>query len=191
MIDETNKTGSLFRKASLMLCLMVGTACAGEAMIFEDFSNAPQSRWSYVADTVMGGVSDGTLAFAADGARPFMRLRGTVSTDNNGGFIQARTRFDRPVDAGASHVTLTVRGNGERYYVFLRSIKGTRPWHSYRASFVAGAEWSTVRLPIAAFEPSRDVLPAQIQADDITGLGIVAYGADYQADISVAELRID
>lgn len=157
----------------------------------ENFSQAPQSRWDYVADTVMGGVSDGTISFEADDGVDYVRLTGTVSTDNNGGFIQVRTRFDEPISNDASSVTLTVRGNGERYYVFLRSSKATRPWHSYRASFVAGENWQEVTLPIDQFEPSRDVLPAQIKPADIIGLGLVAYGGDFQADLSVADVKID
>lgn len=166
-------------------------ASAGQFMFFDDFSNAPQSRWDYVADTVMGGVSDGTIDFGRDGDRHFVRLTGTVSTDNNGGFIQVRTRFDEAIGDEASAVSLTVRGNGQRYYVFLRSRKATRPWHSYRASFVAGDDWHKVTLPIDQFEPSRDVLPDQIKPADIVGLGLVAYGGDFHADLSVADVRID
>ncbi|MGB7431609.1 MAG: CIA30 family protein [Ahrensia sp.] len=169
----------------------VAAASAGQSMIFDDFTNDPQNWWDYVADTVMGGVSDGTIDFSNDGDKHFVRLRGTVSTDNNGGFIQVRRRFDEAIGDGASTVSLTVRGNGERYYVFLRSRKATRPWHSYRASFIADAEWQEVRLTIAEFEPSRDVLPAHIQPADIIGLGLVAYGADFQADLSVADVKID
>lgn len=160
-------------------------------MFEENFNNDPQARWSYVADTVMGGVSNGTIDFGTNGENNYVRLRGAVSTDNNGGFIQVRTRFDDQIDENASVVTLTVRGNGERYYVFLRSSKATRPWHSYRASFVAGKDWKKVTLPIAEFAASRDVLPDQIQASDIIGLGLVAYGGDFQADLSVANVTID
>ena len=39
-------------------------------------------NWAYLADTVMGGVSQGSAEFAA-GA---LRLTGQVSTKNNGGF---------------------------------------------------------------------------------------------------------
>ena len=49
-----------------------------------------ENNWAYLADTVMGGVSQGSAEFSA-GA---LRLTGKVSTKNNGGFIQIRTRVD-------------------------------------------------------------------------------------------------
>ena len=49
-----------------------------------------ENNWAYLADTVMGGVSQGGAEFSA-GA---LRLTGQVSTKNNGGFIQVRTRID-------------------------------------------------------------------------------------------------
>ena len=49
-----------------------------------------ENNWAYLADTVMGGVSQGSAEFDA-GA---LRLTGQVSTKNNGGFIQVRTRID-------------------------------------------------------------------------------------------------
>ena len=62
-------------------------------MLLEDFSKDPQNRWAYVADTVMGGVSAGESTFEQDGDTHYVRLNGRVSTENNGGFIQVRTRF--------------------------------------------------------------------------------------------------
>ena len=160
-------------------------------MLLEDFSNAPETRWIYVADTVMGGVSRGQIAFGRDGDRHFVRLTGRVSTDNNGGFIQVRSRLERPLASGLTALRLQVRGNGATYHVFLRSVHGFRPWHSYRASFVAGADWHEVILPFAGFERSRDELPPSIVSDEVTGIGLLGYGADYDADVSVASIHLE
>lgn len=138
--------------------------------------------WRYAADTVMGGVSDGR-AWVEDGV---LRLTGTVSTANNGGFIQTRTDLPNGLTDTAIH--LRVRGNGERYFVHLRSVHSTRPWLSYRAGFETTSEWTDITLPLTAFAPSRDSLPAQIQASDVRSLGIVAYGRDHVADLSVSHL---
>lgn len=159
-------------------------------MILDDFSNAPESRWSYVADQVMGGVSDGEAQLGHDGEDAFIRLTGTVSTDNNGGFIQVRRQLEDGLPPETQSLNLTVRGNGETYYVFLRSRKGTRPWHSYRASFAAREDWAIVSLPIDQFEPSRPELPAKIMPGEVTGIGLVAYGADFEADLSVKSIAI-
>ena len=48
-------------------------------------------QWSYLADTVMGGVSEGSAEFGNSGLDKTIRLTGEVSTANNGGFIQVRS----------------------------------------------------------------------------------------------------
>ena len=56
-------------------------------MLIADLSQPQDSdRWRFFTDGVMGGVSTGQ-AVIADGA---LTITGDVSTDNNGGFIQAR-----------------------------------------------------------------------------------------------------
>ena len=45
--------------------------------------------WAYIADKVMGGVSEGSAGYVEEEAS--IRLIGTVSTKNKGGFIQVRT----------------------------------------------------------------------------------------------------
>lgn len=87
--------------------------------------------WAFLADTVMGGVSEGT-ARIEDGA---LRLTGTVSTENRGGFIQARTALPEGLPVGTSAVRVRVRGNGERYFVHLRTTRTRLPWQYYQAGF--------------------------------------------------------
>lgn len=140
--------------------------------------------WRYAADTVMGGVSTGQ-AVVENGV---LRLTGAVSTENNGGFIQTRT--DLPNGMPSDTVRLRVRGNGEDYFVFLRSVDRSRPWESYRASFPTTADWTDVSLPLTAFTPSRDYLPPRISATDVRSLGLVAYGRDHVADLSVSHLSV-
>ncbi len=134
----------------------------------------------------MGGVSEGHGS-VEDG---ILRLTGTVSTANNGGFIQVRTDLPdgAPPGSGTIHLRVRVRGNGERYFVHLRSVHSQRPWQSYRAGFETSADWSDVTLPLTAFAPSRDSLPPQILAADIRSLGLVAYGRDQTADLSVSHI---
>ena len=159
-------------------------------LLLEDFSNSPQARWSYVADTVMGGVSTGSVSFVEEAGNSFVRLTGNVSTENNGGFIQVRTRLPEAFPPNTAGLRLVVRGNGENYFVFLRSRLATRPWHSYRASFATSGEWAAIDLPLDEFARSHTVLPDGILPSDVTGIGIVAYGTDFEADISVAEISL-
>ena len=47
-----------------------------------------KSRWEFVSDTVMGGVSQGRIEEVDIFGRHATRLKGDVSLDNNGGFVQ-------------------------------------------------------------------------------------------------------
>jgi hypothetical protein len=47
-------------------------------------------RWVYLADTVMGGVSEGSANIIDTPEGKAIKLFGKVSTQNNGGFIQVR-----------------------------------------------------------------------------------------------------
>ncbi|MEM7733257.1 MAG: CIA30 family protein, partial [Pseudomonadota bacterium] len=73
--------------------LMAGAAAA-EPMMIEDFSDGQAQGWRYVSDRVMGGVSDGNMLMMQQDGETFSRLAGTVSTANNGGFIQFRRALE-------------------------------------------------------------------------------------------------
>ena len=145
-------------------------------------------EWEYVADRVMGGVSTGQIS-QQDGAT---RLTGTVSLDNNGGFIQMA--FDL-VEGGGSFdasawtgIEVDLRGNDETYELRLRTDQLTRPWHSFRAEFTASTKTTTLRLPFTSFEPHRtDVIfdPARLRR-----IGILAIGRVFDADVSVSAIRL-
>ena len=111
----------------------------GPAAAFETFDATAPERWVYVADGVMGGVSEGRAQLGEDDGETFVRLAGDVSTDNHGGFIQVRARFGGGFPASAEGLRLKVRGNGGSYYVFLRTPNQPRRWFSYRARFDTSA----------------------------------------------------
>jgi hypothetical protein len=169
--------------------VIIGSSMArADENLLEDFSKSPETRWDYVADTVMGGVSSGQVQFRSDGDVAFARLTGSVSTENNGGFIQFRRKLtDRP-DASVSGVRLLVRGNGEQYFVHLRTRGTVLPWQYYQAEFATSDEWTEVSLPLSGFKASGAMLRAIPVADEITSVGVVAYGRDHEARVDVSEI---
>ena len=158
--------------------------------VFEDFSSDATSRWDFVADAVMGGVSSGRIEVVGTGAMTALRLHGRVSTENNGGFIQARRRFSDSWPREALGLRLRVKGNGARYFVFLKTPNLSRIWHSFRAPFVAKTNWHDVEIPFHMFSPSHMGMPAMLAAPDVNSIAIVAYGDDFDADISVRDIRL-
>ena len=141
-------------------------------------------RFSLVSDTVMGGRSSGTLTRETVQGREAWRLQGTVSLENNGGFIQMAA--DVPGASGFTGIELSATGNGETYNIHLRTSDLTRPWQSYRQSFIAGPEWETHRIPFADFAPHRTEAPLDLSR--LRRIGIVAIGREFEADVSVANV---
>jgi len=166
--------------AALAMILALAAPPANATEI-DDFSGDPAARWGFFTDQVMGGVSTGETRFSG-GA---LQLTGDVSTANNGGFIQARLRLAERMPEGARAVVLRVRGNGARYYVHLRTGGTMLPWHYYQAPFETSADWTEVRLPFSAFVPSTRMVRRSPDPASVRSIAVVAYGADYRADLSV------
>jgi len=158
--------------------------------VFDDFSGDAGKRWDYVADGVMGGVSQGQAEICGSGPDAVLRLTGTVSTANNGGFLQVRQRFSTAWPEDDCGLELRVRGNGETYYVFLKTPGLSRVWYSYRARFTASEQWQTIRLPFSEFRASHNAMPHSFAPDAVNSIAIAAYGADYDADVSVQKVSL-
>lgn len=149
------------------------------------------ATWQFVSDGVMGGVSKGTVTREMVGNRSALRMRGSVSLDNNGGFIQMALDLSPDgafFDASAfTGIEIDVTGNSELYNLHVRTSDLNRPWQSYRHSLTVGDAWTTHRLPFARFEAYRTQIkfnPAKLRR-----VGIVAIGRAFEADISLGGIR--
>jgi Complex I intermediate-associated protein 30 (CIA30) len=164
--------------------------------IIDDLSRDPPiaaigSNWQLLTDQVMGGVSKGTMVREAVAGRAAIRMRGEVSLENNGGFVQIALDLSPDggvVDATAwSGIELDVFGNAEEYGAHLRTDALTRPWQSYRQSFTTDAEWRRVQLPFDHFVPYRtDVL---LDFRRLRRIGVVAIGRPFSCDLALGGLR--
>ncbi|MCI2393845.1 CIA30 family protein [Aliiroseovarius sediminis] len=149
-------------------------------------------KWEFVADTVMGGVSQGAVTTGHVHGRPATRLTGRISLANNGGFVQMAT--DLSPDGTARNVSnwhglaLDLRGNGESYELRLRTDQLTRPWQSFRTTFTAPPDWTTLRFPFADVTPHRTDIP--FDPAHLRRIGIIAIGREFHADVAVSALRL-
>jgi len=149
-------------------------------------------EWEYVADRVMGGVSQGQATKTTVKGRIGARLTGSVSLDNNGGFIQIA--FDlRPSGDGfdASEYTgveLDVIGNDETYDLRLRTDQLRRPWQSFRTDFKAPDEWTTIQFPFTQIEAHKT--DASFDPSQLRRIGILAIGRAFEADVTVGAVRL-
>ena len=170
----------------MLICfsLMTNANKEGHSLL----SAASVNDWQFVSDRVMGGVSSGEVAVSLEGVTPLVQMSGEVSTANNDGFIQIRRDVSNLTAQGVSGVYLTVKGNGENYFVHIRTKWTVLPWQYYQAEFATSDQWREARLPLGQFNGSSWLLPKNISGGDIRSIGIVAFGRDHVADISVREV---
>ena len=166
-------------------------------MLIDDFSrtdgrSALGTEWQTFTDQVMGGVSRGSAVRDTVAQRPCLRLRGEVSLENNGGFVQVALSVrqqNRPLDAGAfSGIRLTATGNGETYYIHLRTGDTRLPWQYYQAAFQTDGQWREIDIPFTAFRPEN--LRAALDPSRIERIGVVAAKKAFTADVAVARVEL-
>lgn len=167
-----------------LLCLQLAVPAMAQPVTLADLSDpAKTGDWRFFTDRVMGGLSSGN-AVLRDGA---LHLTGTVSTANNGGFIQSRMD-NLQVPEGATSLRLRVQGDGQTYFIHLRTTGTRLPWQYYQAAFVATPDWTEIDLPLSAFQRSGPMLRASPRASDIRSVALVAYGRNHDADVRLSRL---
>jgi len=186
----------------LILIFFTGNTSLADKMIIDDmstqsgqpdeeFCEAGNAKWCFVTDKVMGGLSEGSLEVKKEGNDYFYRMTGALSLENNGGFIQFRTKIkNHPSDKSFKGVRLRVRGNNHEYVVHLRTKYLLLPWQYYESAFQATDQWTTVELPFTSFKKSNFYQPTNVVSQDIKTIGIVAIGKKFSAQIDLASIEL-
>jgi len=140
----------------------------------------------------MGGVSVAHARLAIVHGRRALQLRGRVSLDRNGGFVQMARPLGEaaaPLDATGTHgLQLEVCGASGPYFVHLRTVHTRAPWQYYRAPLPVAAAWCRVDVPWTAFTPGGLAQPLDVRG--LLRLGVVGGTAAFDAEISLARLVI-
>ena len=63
------------------------------------------------------------------------------------------------------------------------------PWQYYQISFKVVNDYKIFKLPINEFKRSSIFLSKQINPENITSIGVVAFGRDHSADIYIKEIN--
>lgn len=150
-------------------------------------------EWVPFSDQVMGGISEVKFSEESEDGLSYYHMEGNVSTENNGGFIQFRADIgieDKPYKG----FRVKTRGNGEEYYLFLRTSKTRLPWLYYGSIFKTSSQWQWVEIPFSSFKKSDGrfsrFVPEEFDLTTIKNIGVVAYGKDFYADIDIAGLEL-
>jgi len=160
------------------------------------------SQWEGKTDQVMGGLSGGSLIRETIGGKLANVLRGTVSLENNGGFIQIATllsldpsvdMFVHATDYDGVELEVYCEHEGaefeEDFNVHLKTPICERQQSSYRGSFaIESGKWAVVRLPWSAFEgfgPGADSNPF---VPSLRRLGVVSIGEAKDVVLAVGKV---
>lgn len=162
---------------------------------FTDLNGGSQlgTVWQGFTDGVMGGRSQMSAGIVPE-VDPYLRMTGTVSLENNGGFIQVRLPLaDRRGDFDArefSGLELEVRGAGDDYFLHLRTSRNRLPWAHYAAPLPVSVDWQTVRVPFDSFSAEYSIGRGGPDLRRLTSVAVVAGNAEFQADISVRRIAL-
>ncbi len=145
-------------------------------------------RWELVTDQVMGGESDGSFRFIEKNEEKFFRLNGKVSTKNNGGFIQFRSKVNLE-NTDIKGLKFKVRGTGDRYFVHIRTSFTFLPWQFYSAAFDTTKNWNEINIDFKNLDKSHIFQPSEISVEHINSIGFVAYGKDFDAKLDIYDIE--
>lgn len=155
-----------------------------------DLTSNLGTKWRLVTDGVMGGLSQGQLTLDEYKGKSCLRMRGDVTTENNGGFVQIALPLaeENVFDASAyTGIEIEVAGNNEAYNIHFRTDELWFPWQSYRYSFKAESDWKTYRIAFSELEKYKTT--HKFSSQEIKRLGLVAIGREFKADLCVAGIR--
>ena len=186
----------------LVITIFIGNYSMADKMIVDDMKNqsglpdeefceSGNAKWCFVTDKVMGGMSEGSLEFKKESDTYFYRMTGDLSLENNGGFIQFRTKIENhPRGKSFKGIRLRVRGNNNEYTVHIRTKYLFLPWQYYESAFQATEQWTTIELPFTTFKKSNFYQPSDVSSQDIKTIGIVAIGREFTAQIDLASIEL-
>ena len=187
------KSSLILKIIFLIFFLLCQSIVYSEDMILDQLKNPKltnqSQKWNFVTDQVMGGVSTGKfIVEEVDGMKCY-RMTGNVSTKNNGGFIQIRTKLSPEINSkDFNGVYIKVYGNEKSYNLHLRTGLTLAPWQYYSYTFTTTKNWTEIRAPLKEFKKSNFYQPKSILGQNIKSIGLVAGFDNFKSDICLGEI---
>ena len=187
------KSSLILKIIFLFFFLLCQSIVYSEDMILDQLKNPKltnqSQKWNFVTDQVMGGVSTGKfIVEEVDGMKCY-RMTGNVSTKNNGGFIQIRTKLSPEINSkDFNGVYIKVYGNEKSYNLHLRTGLTLAPWQYYSYTFTTTKNWIEIRAPLKEFKKSNFYQPKSILGQNIKSIGLVAGFDNFKSDICLGEI---
>ena len=188
------KSSSILKKTIfLIFFLLCPTNIFSNEMILDQLKSPKitnqSQKWNFITDQVMGGVSTGKFVVDKVGGVACYRMTGDISTKNNGGFIQIRTKLSPEINSkDYDGVYVKVYGNEKNYNLHLRTGLTLAPWQYYSYTFVTTKNWIEIRAPFEQFKKSNFYQPKSILGQSIKSVGLVAGFDNFKSDICLSEI---
>ena len=162
-------------------------------MILDQLQNpnltTQDQEWNFITDQVMGGVSSGLFKVEKFDNMKCYRMKGNVSTKNNGGFIQIRAKLKPNIDTNDyKGIYIKVYGNEKDYSIHLRTGLTFAPWQYYSYKFYSPKNWIEIRAPFKEFKKSNFYQPNNIIGQKIKSIGLVAGFNNFKSDLCLGEI---
>lgn len=179
-----------------MAGFLVATSAAAKerVLLVDDFKSAGVSalgtQWQGFTDRVMGGRSTIRAGYRETVDGTVLSMRGVVSLQNNGGFVQVRLPLatDRTLDASEyAGVAIEARGEPGHYYVHLRTRQSRAPWQYYAAELPVSGEWQRIVIPFTSF--SRESIVRELDTSALVSIAIAGANHEFTADIDIRRVE--
>lgn len=158
----------------LFLIFYANPTVMKDPLIFDFGEGKDAGRWTIVNDGVMGGLSQSNAQLDANA----LLFSGTVSLQNNGGFVSLRSAMGKCNLSAYEYCEIRFKSNTDRKFELL--IEKETPFYlpKYRAKFGGKSEdWITIRIPLRDFELSRMGATMQegIDPKDLEGIQRIGF----------------
>ncbi len=156
-----------------------------------DFGSSMVEPWRSINDGVMGGLSEGEIAWKDT----IMLWSGQTSLENNGGFASIRGPWEHHDLRAMNRAIIRCRGNGGPFKMTLETSQ--RWWMPYAyTSFNPNDDWQDVVIDVEDFSWSqaqmgdlRNVAPSQ-ELGDVLRIGLMKYDGTAQPfELEVASIH--
>ena len=166
-----------------------------EMIVLDELKNPgttiQNENWSFITDSVMGGLSEGSVDLDKIENVSCYRMKGKVTTENNGGFIQIRALIKPNMKIGDFNgIFAYVYGNNKSYNIFIRTPLTVAPWQYYSYKFSAPNKWIEIRAPFSKFKKSNFYQPKDLSNQKIKSIALVAAFEDFNSDICLAKIGL-
>ena len=108
-------------------------------------TNEIQEGWQVVNDGVMGGLSQGKVAYG----KSSMKFSGTLSLENNGGFSWAQYKLQNTIDGNGNHIVVRIKTD-EHHYSLTARIANESNYHYESDSICTNGEWQEITIATAS-----------------------------------------